>query len=84
MKIETISAEWDCISDKSEVYQLLNMIHAMCGSSPSFYLKCTATYPDYVETVWTNNIVDVEAVTRKVNGEAISHSYSMKASSDNG
>ena len=84
MKIKTISAGWDCINDKSEVYQLLNMMHAICGSSPSFDLKCTATYPDYVKTVWTNNIVDVEAVTRKADGKPVNHRYSMMASVGNG
>lgn len=84
MKIKTISAEWDCISDKSEVYRLLSMMHAICGSNPSFDLKCTATYPDYVKTVWTNNTVDVEAVTRKVDGKPVNHRYSMIASVDNG
>ena len=75
MKIESIVATSD---DKAEAYRLLVMIHAMairCSGAKvdGWSVKSTCTDSDYVSTVVTNGIVDVEAVT--VDGR---HTYSMR------
>ena len=69
-------------SNKDEVYLLLNIVHSMAGQCArnghigDWELKETATYPDYVKTVWTNGIVDVAAVTNPLLEH---HQYSMKS-----
>lgn len=81
-KIEPITASWDCKGEKSREYRCLNMIHAMAGQSAQsndsqWKLKATATYDDYVLTVWTNGIVDIKAESWKREGVAVKHEYSM-------
>lgn len=77
--IEPIYASSD---KKDDVYRLLSMVHAMAGQCATkghvcgWELKETATYPDYVKTVWTNGIVDVAAVTNPLLEH---HQYSMKS-----
>ena len=66
--------------ERSEVYRLLNMVHAMAGDCAvkkvgGWHLRSCGTDIGYAETTWTNNIVDVKAVT--INGNR--HSYSMYA-----
>lgn len=83
MSIETVVAHWDCHSEKTETYRLLNMIHSMAGQMScekigNWALKSTATYSDYAMTTWTNGIVDVKAVTNKdYDGVPTFHTYSM-------
>lgn len=72
-----ISSAWDCTSEKTNEYRLLNMIHAMCGSNPEFSISETATFPDYLKTIWTNGIVDVTAITTSRNGVVVLHEYLM-------
>lgn len=67
--------------ERSDTYRLLNMIHVMAGdnaNSPSrrvWQLKCNATYTDegYYLTTWTNDVVDIEAISR--NGV---HTYTLR------
>jgi len=83
--IKTITAKWDCKSEKSENYILLNMIHAMAGhyatrGDKSWSLSSTATTDNYILTVWTNGIVDIKAETYKdwCYGVANEHCYTME------
>jgi hypothetical protein len=62
------------------------MIHAMAGVQAchdhcgNWELSRTATYSDYVLTVWTNGIVDVKAETHKdYEGNPIEHIYTLSA-----
>lgn len=81
--IKPISARWDCKSEKTETYRLLNMVHAMAGSdatkpNPSWRLRATATYDDYVMTEWSNGIVRIKAETHKDNeGLPCFHVYTL-------
>lgn len=81
--MKPISATWFPGSEKTDVYRLLNMVHAMAGidakrENSSWRLKSTATYTTYVETTWTNGIVDVTAETTKDDDfNVIFHSYKM-------
>lgn len=81
--IKTIGASWDCESEKTEVYRLLNMIHAMAGqeatqSGKSWSLGATSTQDDYVMTEWTNGIVRITAETYKdFDGSVCSHYYQL-------
>lgn len=85
MEIKTITASWDCESEKSETYRLLNMIHLMAGQSATsgdkeWTLSSTATTESYVLTTWTNGIVDIKAESYK-NGRydaAHKHCYTME------
>lgn len=83
MSIKPISASWDCKSEKTDTYRLLNMIHAMAGLDAQneksiWKLKSTATYSNFVITTWTNGLVDVIAETNKdCDGLATNHSYKM-------
>ena len=65
--IKTISAS---STNENEQYRLLRMIHRMAGRCAvakidNWRLSRTATYDDYVLTVWTNGIVDIKAETNK-------------------
>lgn len=86
-KPKTITASW-CKDDgeRSDVYRLLNMVHAMAGHDansprPLWELKATATLDFYVMTVWTNGIVDVTAETEYRHGDRDNprHTYTMSA-----
>jgi predicted small secreted protein len=81
--MKTISARWNCEGEKSDTYRLLNMVHAMAGQSAQiagsyWSLQETATFDDYVKTVWGNGIVKVQAETHKdYEGNPILHVYTM-------
>lgn len=84
-KISPITASYFCDgSEKSDVFRLLNMIHAMAGDSTvtgarSWQLSKTATQENYVLTEWTNGIVNVGAETFKdYGGEPTSHHYYLR------
>ena len=86
-KPKTITASW-CKDDgeRSDVYLLLNMVHAMAGRDanserPSWDLKSTATHEHYIMTVWTNGIVDVTAETEYHYSDRDNprHTYTMSA-----
>ena len=86
-KPKTITASW-CKDDgeRSDVYRLLNMVHAMAGRDanserPSCDLKSTATHEHYIMTMWTNSIVDVIAETEYQHGNRDNprHTYTMSA-----
>ena len=73
MSIETITAN---SNDKTEAYRLLVMLHTMAvrqAGNGEWSIRATATYPDYVLTSVTNDIVDIIAVT--VDGF---HTYTMQ------
>ena len=76
--IKTISAR---STDESEQYRLLRDMHVMAGQMAvakigGWCLSRTATYEDYVLTVWTNGIVDIKAETHKYwNGDE--HFYQL-------
>jgi len=71
MKIETITAN---SNNKTEAYRLLVMLHQMALSQGNGWsIRATATYPDYVLTSVTNDIVDIIAIT-----EGNFHTYTMK------
>lgn len=79
MKIETITAS-NAGGEKSEVYRLLNMVHAMAwrcavAKTDNWSLSETCTTESYVRTVWTNEIVDIIAVTLPDCGE---HYYELR------
>lgn len=66
-------------TEKSEVYRLLNMVHVMAGRCAvakvdGWELKATCTTDEYIKTVWTNGIVDVQAETWPDFGE---HRYAI-------
>ena len=91
-KPKTITASW-CKDDgeRSDVYRLLNMVHAMAGRDanserPSWDLKSTATHEHYIMTVWTNGIVDVTAETEYQYGDRDNprHTYTMSACVEDG
>ena len=91
-KPKTITASW-CKDDgeRSDVYQLLSMVHAMAGRDanspiPSWSLKATATHDDYIMTMWTNGIVDVIAETECQHGDRDNqrHTYTMRACVEDG
>ena len=91
-KPKTITASW-CKDDgeRSDVYRLLNMVHAMAGRDanserPSWTLKATATTDNYVMTMWTNGIVDVTAETEYQHGyiDNPRHTYTMSACVEDG
>jgi len=76
MDIEIITAD---SSNKGEVYRLLNIIHVMAGRCATakvdgWALRASATYSDYVSTVWTNEIIDIKAVTI-----GSDHTYTLRA-----
>lgn len=80
--IKTIKATnaLDDNGDKSDVYRLLNMVHAMAGRCAvakvdSWELKSTCTMEYYVMTTWTNGIVDVVAESYPLENE---HVYTLK------
>ena len=78
-EIKTISAS-NAGEEKSEVYRLLNTIHAMAGRCAvakidGWSLSETCTMDNYVRTVWTNGIVDVIAETWPDFGE---HTYTLR------
>ena len=87
-EIKPISASWDCKSEKTEVYRLLNMVFAMAGNQATkkysdWYLGATATQNDYVMTEWTNGIVRIIAETYKdCDGRPCSHFFELKARSE--
>lgn len=79
MKIETITAS-NSGGEKSEVYRLLNMVHAMAGrcavaKTDGWMLSETCTTEIYVRAVWTSGIVDVIAETWPEDGE---HRYELR------
>lgn len=85
MEIKTISAS-SANEDQKDTYRLLNMIHGMAaaqachGHCGKWSLSRTATYSDYVLTVWTNGIVDIKAETHKdYEGNPIEHIYTLSA-----
>lgn len=66
-EIKAITAANDG-AERSEVYRLLNMIHVMAGRCAvakvdGWMLKSTCTMDEYVNTVWTNGVVDIKAET---------------------
>ena len=78
-EIKTISAS-NAGEEKSEVYRLLYVIHAMAGRCAvakidGWSLSETCTMDNYVRTVWTNGIVDVIAETWPDFGE---HTYTLR------
>lgn len=80
--IKTIKAtnELNENEEKSDVYRLLNMVHAMAGRCAvakvdSWELKSTCTMEDYVMTTWTNGIVDIVAESYPLENE---HVYTLK------
>lgn len=78
-EIKTVTASSED-ADKSEVYRLLNMIHATAGQCAvanvgSWKLAETCTMSHYVRTTWTNGIVDVIAESWPDDGD---HRYTMK------
>ena len=84
MTIKTLTAS-STNEDQSDIYRLLNMIHAMAGAQAckkvgSWELSRTATYDDYVLTVWTNGIVDIKAETYKdYERNPTEHIYTLSA-----
>lgn len=79
IEIKTISAS-NAGEEMSEVYRLLNMIHAMAGRCAvakidGWSLGETCTQDSYVRTVWTNGIVDVIAESYPHDGE---HHYELR------
>ena len=82
MTIKTIKAN---SKDGGDVYRLLNLVHVMAGSlanSPrkEFRLAMSQSNPMYgpIITVWTNDIVCIEAVAYK-DEEPHYHEYKMYA-----
>ena len=81
MTITNITANSD---NKNDVYRLLNIVHSMAGSMAvaklgGWSLKDTCTMPpEYVQTTWTNGIVDVRAVTT----DLVHHEYSLYATTE--
>lgn len=81
MTITKITANSD---NKNDVYRLLNIVHSMAGSMAvaklgGWSLKDTCTMsPEYVQTTWTNGIVDVRAVTT----DLVHHEYSLYATTE--
>jgi hypothetical protein len=85
MEIKTLSAS-STDEYKKDIYRLLNMIHAMAATQAcndhlgKWALSRTATYNDYVLTVWTNGIVDIKAETYKdYEGNPTEHIYTLSA-----
>lgn len=79
IKIETIVAS-NADAEKTEVYRLLNMVHAMAGRCAvakidGWQLSETCTMESYVRTAWTNGIVDVIAESWPHDGD---HRYEMR------
>lgn len=81
MTITKITANSD---NKNDVYRLLNIVHSMAGSMAvarlgGWSLKDTCNMPpEYVQTTWTNGIVDVRAVTT----DLVHHEYSLYATTE--
>jgi uncharacterized protein YbcV (DUF1398 family) len=68
MEIKTISAK--NTDEGSDAYMLLCAMHQMAGQMAvakigGWELSKTATFEDYVLTVWTNGIIDLTAETHK-------------------
>ena len=68
--MKDINCSWSEGGHKTESDRMINIIHAMAGQMASkkvgaWSLLETATYPDYVKTVWTNGVIDVGAITYK-------------------
>jgi len=84
MTIKTLTAR-STNEDQSDIYRLLNMIHVMAGAQAckkvgNWELSRTATYDDYVLTVWTNGIVDIKAETHKdYERNPVEHIYTLSA-----
>jgi len=77
MAIERICADSD--NRDSNTYRLLNIVHSMAGQMAvakigGWVLAETYTHDGYALTVWTNGIVDVQAISR---GDK--HQYAMYA-----
>lgn len=81
MPINKITANSD---NKDDVYRLLNIVHSMAGSlavakAGGWSLKDTCTMPpEYMQTTWTNGVVDVRAVTT----DLTHHEYSLYATAE--